>query len=77
MSEEYEHKFLSKHGLLPEQAMKRVAELEERIELALRLNKADIVGFIPDALRGRRFSELPKDVQDCLLDCEAWEQNDE
>jgi len=52
----------------------RINELEERIELALRLEQTDIVGFISEALRGRKFSELPKDVQDCLLEYEALEK---
>ena len=52
----------------------RIKELKERIELALRLEQTDIVGFISEALRGRKFSELPKDVQDCLLECEALEK---
>jgi hypothetical protein len=53
-----------------------IEELQECIELALRLNKADITGFIPDALRGRRFSEMPKDIREYLLECEAMEKND-
>jgi hypothetical protein len=44
---------------------KQIAELEENIELALRLGTF-FVGFVPDVLRGRKFSELPQDVQDFL-----------
>ena len=53
----------------------KCAELEERIELALRLDTF-FVGFVPDALKGRKFSELPQDVQD-FLNGPALEQDDE
>ena len=40
-------------------------ELEERIELALRM-PAFCVGYVDDALKGRKLEDMPEVVQACL-----------
>ncbi len=56
----------SDESLLDECLHCRIAELEARSKLALELN-AFFVGFVADALHGRKLDEMPKSVQKYIL----------
>ena len=52
-------------GLHAEADLYRITELEARIELALRM-PAFCVGYVDDALKGRKLEDMPEVVQACL-----------
>lgn len=49
-------KIMKALSLKCDELQSRIKELEGRIEVALRLNKHGMIGFVPDALRGKDLS---------------------